>query len=87
MHIYCVKNPPDFFLFIISYVPVMQRLFYKSLSLLTYLAFGEKCKSISSRRHIELRWQHIENPVRDLSRCVFSVKDNTLMSRAAFCIA
>ena len=33
--------------------------------------------NISSRWHIELRQQHIENPARDLSRCVFSVKDNT----------
>jgi len=28
---------------------------------------------------------HIENPVRDLSRCVFSVKDNTLIVFAPFC--
>ena len=28
---------------------------------------------------------HIENPVRDLSRCVFSVKDNTLNAAFLFC--
>ena len=40
--------------------------------------------NISSRRHIELRQQHIENHARDLSRCVFSVKDNTLWQGAFF---
>ena len=40
--------------------------------------------NISSWRHIELRQQHIENPVRDLSRCVFSVKDNTLTRAVLF---
>ena len=40
--------------------------------------------NISSRRHIELRQQHIENPARDLSRCVFSVKDNTQNPRMVF---
>ena len=38
---------------------------------------------ISGRRYIELRQQRIENPIGDLSRCVFSVKNNTLSFFAA----
>ena len=61
------------------------------LTLLTYLACGEECKSISQGvalyRVLNISpvarcSKHIANPARDLYRCVFSVKDNTLKSRS-----
>ena len=49
--------------------------------------FDMSCEAnISSRRHIELRKQHIENPERDLSRCVIVLTGHHAKTRFCFFI-